>query len=596
MVVLLGVLAADDANWDLELLAILLVLSVVSELASTETPWQPLRISSGTAVIVVAMVFLGVAPAIMICLVTTLAEGARSRISRDDLLVNLVSFGIQGLVGGTLFHETLDATGIASDDWRFYALVFGLYALTLSINFAIVGGYTAYQDRVSFRYLLREAFLPVVPYDVLSAVVAVAISLAYVNLGLFALVVVASAVPALQYLVSKLILSMTREQELEESLARLEEVARTDLLTELPNARGANELLAMELERSRLAGVQAGLMIVDLDRFRIVNEELGTEAGDEMLREIARMLRATVRRIDSVARSGGSEFSVILAESGEHDVHLLAEQVLTRVREFSAGASPLSASIGVATFPVNGSTAEELMKHALQALEAARALGRDRVVVSSVEIREVLAGPDGRRPDGGSHLTTMVSLAQAVDSRDHRTAEHSTQVSMYAAAIARELGLNPFRVERVRLAGLLHDIGKVGVADEILYKAGPLRESEWEEIRRQPDIAARILGARELADIRGWILACHERPDGSGYPRGLVGAEIPIEAQMVAVADAYASMRSDSAYRSRLSEQAARAELRANAGMQFAHEVVDALLRVLDDSDLEASVLSVSQT
>jgi putative nucleotidyltransferase with HDIG domain len=147
--------------------------------------------------------------------------------------------------------------------------------------------------------------------------------------------------------------------------------------------------------------------------------------------------------------------------------------------------------------------------------------------------------------------------------------------------MARELGLDEARVQRVRLAGILHDIGKIGVPDSILGKPGSLTSDEMDQMRRHPEIGARILASEELDDVRGWILTHHERPDGSGYPKGLTAEEIPLEASIVAVGDAYEAMTSDRVYRDSIGERSARQELRKGAGTQFNELVVEALLRAL---------------
>jgi HD-GYP domain-containing protein (c-di-GMP phosphodiesterase class II) len=148
--------------------------------------------------------------------------------------------------------------------------------------------------------------------------------------------------------------------------------------------------------------------------------------------------------------------------------------------------------------------------------------------------------------------------------------------------MAIELELEPNHVERVRLAGVLHDIGKIGVSDAVLSKPGPLSADEWIEMKTHPEIAARLLSRPEFDDLRGWILAHHERPDGGGYPFGLMEAEIPLEASILAVADAFEAMTADRVYRPALGEAYARAELEAGAGIQFDAEVVGAFLRALD--------------
>jgi HD-GYP domain-containing protein (c-di-GMP phosphodiesterase class II) len=147
--------------------------------------------------------------------------------------------------------------------------------------------------------------------------------------------------------------------------------------------------------------------------------------------------------------------------------------------------------------------------------------------------------------------------------------------------MARELDFDQHRIRRIRLAGILHDIGKIGVPDSILRKPGPLTAEERTEMRRHPEIGARILSSSELEDVRAWIIAHHERPDGTGYPYGLGADEIPLEASIVAIADAYEAMTSDRVYRLAPGPEVARNELRENAGTQFDAEVVEALLRAL---------------
>ena len=208
--------------------------------------------------------------------------------------------------------------------------------------------------------------------------------------------------------------------------------------------------------------------------------------------------------------------------------------------------------------------------------------GSDRAVVFSAELDQVLAGDPGRElKEQRTHLSTVLSLAEVLELRDTRTASHSAAVGRYCELIAAELQFSAHRTQRLRLAGLLHDIGKVGVADSIWEKPGPLSPAEWDEVRRHPELAGRILGARELADIREWIVCRHEQPDGHGYPRGISGDAIPLESRVLAVAESYDAMTSARPYRQALSQDEAIAELGRYAGVQFDGAVVDAFLRAL---------------
>lgn len=375
----------------------------------------------------------------------------------------------------------------------------------------------------------------------------------------------------------------------ERLMHRLTDAARTDPLTGLPNRVALHETLERELERAEPEHRHISVLMLDIDRFKRINEHEGLAGGDRLLRRVASMLEKATRRIDFVARSGGEEFAVLLPETDQHHAFMVAEQLLERVRRESPPSQPnLTASIGVATCPEHGSDLASLLSASDQALHAAKALGRDRAVIYSPEVTTVLGAMAGRRSvQAQAQLATVLSLAEALDQRDSSTARHSQTVGALCELMARELGLPPDQVDRVRLAGVLHDIGKIGVPDSILRKPGPLADEEREEMRRHPEIGARILSSGEMDDIRQWVLAHHERPDGKGYPKGLQGQEIPLEASILAVADAYEAMTSNRVYRASIGAEAARRELRDNAGTQFSFEVVQALLRALDRDALK---------
>jgi len=172
-------------------------------------------------------------------------------------------------------------------------------------------------------------------------------------------------------------------------------------------------------------------------------------------------------------------------------------------------------------------------------------------------------------------LEPVLSLAELVDVRQVGSVRHSQAVGRYSEAVGVRLGLGSRHVQRLRLAGILHDVGKIAVRASILAKPGPLTDEEMQEMRIHPEIGARIARNADLPDIAEWIRAHHERPDGRGYPNGIRGAEIPIEALILAVADAYDAMTDDRAYRSAMSSEQARQELLLHAGTQFDPTVVE---------------------
>jgi diguanylate cyclase (GGDEF)-like protein/putative nucleotidyltransferase with HDIG domain len=364
--------------------------------------------------------------------------------------------------------------------------------------------------------------------------------------------------------------------------ARIADSNRTDPLTGLFNRRAFEELLEMELERATRGDRPLSVIVGDIDGFRAVNEQLGHAAGDTALQAVAANALKWKRRIDLAARIGGEEFALLLPETDERGAFIVAERLRRAThRSFVESAPGVTFSFGVATAPAHGSDGIGLLRAADSATAAAKELGGDRTVIYSDEVARMLA-ETGEHAGEELQLATVIALAEALDIRDTGTGQHSHTVGRYCEAMARELGFDEDHVERVRLAGVLHDIGKIGISDRVLSKPGPLDADEWQEMYTHPEIGARLLSRPEFDDLRAWILAHHERPDGQGYPHALADDEIPLEARILAVADAYEAMTADRVYRPSLGEEAARAELEAGAGSQFDQRVVTAFLRALD--------------
>ncbi|HEX6583167.1 MAG TPA: diguanylate cyclase [Thermoleophilaceae bacterium] len=364
--------------------------------------------------------------------------------------------------------------------------------------------------------------------------------------------------------------------------AGISDAARTDPLTGLLNRRALEELLDVELERATRAGRPLSVIVGDIDSFAAVNERQGHAAGDSALQRVAADCLKWKRRIDQAARIGGEEFALLLPETDERGAFIVAERLRRAThRTFAEATVPLTISFGVASSPAHGSDPVGLLRAADRAVAAAKDRGSDRTVIYSDEVARTLA-QSGGKVDSQLQLATVIALAEALDIRDTGTGQHSHTVGRYAELMARELGFEEERVERVCLAGVLHDIGKIGISDIVLSKPGPLDADEWQQMYTHPEIGARLLARPEFDDLRAWILAHHERPDGIGYPYALSGDDIPVEARILAVADAYEAMTADRVYRSALGAEGARAELEAGAGTQFDAEIVSAFLKALD--------------
>ena len=370
---------------------------------------------------------------------------------------------------------------------------------------------------------------------------------------------------------------------------QVEQAARTDALTGLLNRRGFQDALRAEFDRAHRTNRSFSVVIADLDGFKRVNESLGWHAGDVAMEYVSAIIRRSKRRIDLAARLGEDEFALLLPESTEHAAYMVSERIRHELKTaFGAEAVPITVSFGIANWPLHHTTVRGLFTGAQQALLLAKELGGDCSAMYGENILTRLATASARN-DQDKHLGTLLSLAEAVDIRDGGTAAHCQNVGRYAAALGRELGLADDVIERLRSAGVLHDLGKIGVSDSVLRKPGPLEQSEWEEMRKHPELGAHILEGSELTDLRAWVLGHHERYDGKGYPYGLGPDEVPLEAKILAVADAFEAMTADRVYRSALPVEEACARLRAGAGTQWDPRVVEAMLRLVEKRDLLVS-------
>ena len=238
--------------------------------------------------------------------------------------------------------------------------------------------------------------------------------------------------------------------------------------------------------------------------------------------------------------------------------------------------------------PLSGRRPGDAELHVLMAVADHAGLALERA------LRDTRENATMRRQSEELLLAAAMLLAEAVDLRDAGTASHSRTVGIYARNTAKALGIADERLERIHAAGVLHDLGKVGIADAILLKPGALTAEEWTEMRRHAEIGARILEHAGMDDIAGWVRAHHERLDGKGYPLGLSADQIAIEARILAVADAYEAMTADRPYRAAMSHAAAKDELLRCAGTQFDPEIVTAFLVVLENGEQSIDGLRVA--
>src|SRR3954452_3612641 len=334
----------------------------------------------------------------------------------------------------------------------------------------------------------------------------------------------------------------------------LAHISRADPLTGCLNRRGFEERLDAEIDSGMRTGRRTALVVLDLDHFKDVNDTRGHAAGDELLRWVVATVEHVLRPMDSLGRLGGDEFALLVPGAGP------AEGVEVAQRVEDALAVRVGVSTGVSSFPADGADREELHRYADADLYAAK---------------------HGRKPDktpGSRELSWAAAMARAVDLRMSVPEEHSTVVAHYAAVIAQRLGWAGAELAMLRMAAMLHDVGKVSVPDRILRKPGALSLEEYEEIKDHPVAGAEIVGQIDgLQPIVEWIRHSHEHIDGSGYPDGLVGEEIPLASRILLVADAFDAMTSHRPYGAAMPTEIALEELHGNAGRQFDERCVAAL-------------------
>lgn len=360
---------------------------------------------------------------------------------------------------------------------------------------------------------------------------------------------------------------------------RLEGLARRDSLTGLLNHGEFQERLARELEGAQRRGETLSVAMLDLDGFKGVNDEYGHPEGDRVLRMVAEEIRAACGPDDTAARIGGDEFALILPRRTTAEAEALTIRLEREILSFGIGTG---VSSGIAEWPMAGPSQSLLLFNADRALYEAKVARRAEAERTSGVPRldpATSADPDLNTMAHRRGLTA--ALARAVDAKDSYTRSHCETVAELSAAIAEDLGFDPRRVLKMRLAGLLHDVGKIGIADAILQKPAKLTDEEFEVMKTHAALGHSILYAAELFDESHWVLHHHERIDGRGYPDGLAGDEIPFESRVILVADAFEAITSDRPYRRGRPEADALEELERHAGTQFDPECVGALKRVL---------------
>jgi diguanylate cyclase (GGDEF)-like protein len=379
-----------------------------------------------------------------------------------------------------------------------------------------------------------------------------------------------------------------------EAHQRLAARASTDPLTGLANHRAFHERLGTEVKRALRHGRSLAVAIVDVDHFKQVNDALGHDAGDRVLVRLAGLLAGLVRAEDTLARIGGDEFAWLLPEANREQALAALDRARREVAAADLGDVALTVSVGLCDLE-SARDPREMFQLADGALYWSKAHGRNVCWVYDPDVvRELSAQERAEHLQRSQALLGLRALARAIDAKDPTTQRHSLRVSELAGRLARVRG---WPAERARLLGeaaLVHDVGKIGVADALLLKSGRLTSDEYERIKAHADLSAQIVHDVLAPEQVEWIRCHHERPDGRGYPRGLDAEEIPEGAALLAVADAWDVMTLSRPYSSPKPPADALAECRGLVGEQFTAQAVDALVRLYDAGEVSGRPEAVS--
>lgn len=359
------------------------------------------------------------------------------------------------------------------------------------------------------------------------------------------------------------------------------------------DAPGVDEVTGLEsrLEFERLLAqidpdVPIAIAMLDLDHVADFIDNLGRSAADAAIVRIASTIRESMEdrfgpRVRTF-RTAPDEFAVVMPRFDPDHAVTMIEGLRDRIADSLATHERLlSVSCGIACYPqhfideaIHGMIGAQLVGLAIRALHYAKSMGGARTVMYDPGLLD----PTSSHARSTMLYTTAKALAAAVDAKDAYTHAHSQNVSDLAQYVARTMGLDEHEIAEIALGGLLHDVGKIGVSDQTLKKSGKLTDEEWEEIKSHCEIGYEILsGIEGIENIKGMVLYHHERPDGTGYPYGLPGPQIPMAARIIGVADAFDSMTAERVYQKARSPEEAIAEIVRLRGKQFDAHVVDAL-------------------
>jgi len=380
--------------------------------------------------------------------------------------------------------------------------------------------------------------------------------------------------------------------------------AITDGLTKLYNHRYFCQVLPDQIKK--IGSAELSLLMIDMDLFKLYNDLYGHFEGDRALEMVATILIRNIGDKGIVCRYGGEEFTVILPYYDARRAYELAEIIRTEIEAGFFNVNDvtqrfLTASIGICTYPHAAPNTEELLKRADLAMYTAKSQGKNQTVIYTPRIitKENTSKYNTEDVFRPNYTATIYALAAAIDAKDHYTFGHSQRVAGYVTILANEMSLDKAHIEILQEAALLHDIGKLGIPEHILTKAGKLSNEEFEIIKKHVEMSITIIKhLPTLNHVIPAVIGHHERWDGKGYPRGLKGENIPFSARCLAIADAFDALTSNRPYRAGLTVNNALAEIKNNLGTQFDPAMANLFIKLVQDGTIkvvrQAEIKSIS--
>ena len=531
-------------------MGLFLAFGLVAELHPVPLDDKGSQVSLGFVFNVAALLIFGWAAAIPIAALSILVPMLWQRLGVTKAFFNGGAYAIAAaaasvprMVGVIHAHDIVRMS--------IYAFIAGL--VFVLVNVGLVAGAVSLASSTSYR----SAFVEIIRYS--GQALAIMAFLAALAANLWRLE------PALLLLLAGPLFALGLYQRTALRSRMAVRDSLTDNLTGLGNHRAYQAMLRERIAQAKHDRNGFSLAIVDVDDFKRINDTYGHQVGDDVLVALAEIFQAVG---DGQAfRCGGDEFALMFGGDGS-----TAFEHVTRVQDAVAGLglTPVTISVGIATFPSQAEDADGLQRMADGALYWSKHHGKNRSFVYSPKVVRIHSAKDLEwETERSARLRAAKNIVRFVDAKDPSTANHSETVSALAAAIGTELGLDETVVDQLALAGLLHDIGKIGIPDSLLQAPRSLTSAEMETIRSHPALGYSLLEGLGIAPIDEWILHHHENYDGSGYPDRLTQGEIPLGARIIRVADAFEAMTADRPYRAAQSVGYALTELRANAGVEF---------------------------